>query len=322
MFGNLQGWIIAGVVLIAEVGVVAYALSLDATSEPTAISTTAGAFEPIKLPIDPRMIVPATEAGDAGALYRRAADDYLADVSLYENFMRDRDRGQIAKLTGVIDVIAATHMRNRAIFADVPERVIVYGESTYVQALKQVGMAAINAGLLLEKREGARATKMYEAAFSLGAAMFEERLTYREMFAGIELMSTAGASLVEQAKKTNRTADAEKFEKFTNAQREYLKNHIEPTFKAIYTMNETSIGQHNGDVFAFARQTGERLWRVEAVLKLGRMKFNVGNPGSPGDQRNAARLSTRYAEAESDPVVRRAAVLARDLTVEQFRTLR
>ena len=322
MLGNLSGWILASFVLIGEVGVVTYALSLDATSPPTAIATAPDAFAPIALPIDPRTLVPATELGDAKPLYRKAVDAYLADVSLYEKFIRDRDRAQIPKLSAVESILAATHLRNRAIFADVPDTVVVYNESTHVQALKQVGMAAINAGLLVEKREGPRATKLYEAAFSLGAAMYEERLTYRELDAGIQLMSTAGACLADQARKLNRADDQARYTRFIDAQRDYTKSHVLPIFEAIYTMNETKLGRHNGDVFAFAKQNTERMWRVEAILKMGRMKFNVGNPGSPGDQRNAARLATRYAEADEDPVVRRAAALARDMSIEEFRTLR
>lgn len=322
MFGNLSGWIIAAVVLAGEVGVVSYALSLDATSPPTAIATAPGAADKIALPIDPRSLVPANDTGDARPLYRKAAEAYLADVSSYENFIRDRDRAQLARLSAIDELLAATHLRNRAIYADVPERVVVYGDSTEIQALKQVGQAAIVAGLLVEKREGPRATKLYEAAFSLGAAMYEERLTYRELAAGIELMSAAAASLSDQARKTNRAADQTRFARFGDAQRDYTTSHLIPIFQAINTMNEAKIGEHTGDVFAFARQTTERMWRVEAILKLGRMKFNVGNPGSPGDQRHAARLVSRFAETDNDPVIRRAATVARDMTVEEFRTLR
>jgi hypothetical protein len=135
-------------------------------------------------------------------------------------------------------------------------------------------------------------------------------------------MSTAAACLGDQAKRANKADDAAKFARFADALRDHVRNVLGPRFDAIYTMSEQKIGEHNGDVFAFARDSKERVWRVEAILKLGRMKFNVGNPGSPGDQRNAARLATRFAELDPDPVIRRAASLARDLTVEQFRTLR
>jgi hypothetical protein len=322
VLGNLQGWIIAGVLLLAEAGIVLYALSLDATSPPTAVATAQGAMDVIALPLEPRTIVVTDEPGDAGALCRKAAAAYLAEASLYESFIRDRDPAQIEKLTAVEMLVAATRLQEGVIFASDADAVVVYGESDAVRALGSVGLAATTAGLLVEKHDGPRAKKLYEAAFSLGARLFNERLTFREMTAGIELLSTAGACLAEQARKSGQADEAARIVRFTDAQRGYLRDVLVPKFDAIHTANEARLAEHNGDVFAFARGSRERMWRVEAILKLGRMKFNVGNPGSPGDQRHAARLVTRYAEADPDPVVRRAATLARDLTVEQFRTLR
>jgi hypothetical protein len=63
---------------------------------------------------------------------------------------------------------------------------------------------------------------------------------------------------------------------------------------------------------------------VEAILALGRMRYDIGGgDGSNGrvaDQRGAMRALRRYAE-DPDPVIRTAAVAARDLTIEDYRRL-
>jgi hypothetical protein len=320
--GNAKGWTIAALILIAEIVGVWMALGLDDTSPPTSLSRDPVTLEAIRLPVDPRGVVPHDQPGDAGPLIRRAVAAYLADAGRYETFQRDRSRDAIADLAVLEPLLAATRLVDGRLYADSPEAVVVYGESTVVTALERVGKVAITAGLILEKREPERARALYEAAFSLGSRLVDERLTYRQFAVGIELMSTAGACLAEQARKANREADASLIQRFTDGQRTFVAQRVLPVFEAIYTMNAQKIATHAGDVFALATGSPDRMWRVEAVLKLGRMRYNVGNPGRPGDQRHAERVLKTLATTEPDAAVRHAATLARDLSVEQFRMLR
>jgi len=48
-----------------------------------------------------------------------------------------------------------------------------------------------------------------------------------------------------------------------------------------------------GTSFAFASESSERMWRVEAVLSMGRMRFNIGD-GRRADQLAATRLIDQY----------------------------
>jgi hypothetical protein len=75
-----------------------------------------------------------------------------------------------------------------------------------------------------------------------------------------------------------------------------------------------------GDVFYLAQHAQERMWRVEAILALGRMKYFVGEGGRRGDQRGATRHLKQHA-LDKDPVIRAAAKAALELTREQMRTL-
>jgi hypothetical protein len=61
------------------------------------------------------------------------------------------------------------------------------------------------------------------------------------------------------------------------------------------------------------------MWRVEAILKLGRYRFNAGRIG---DQRNAIKTIKDLLTHDPDPVIRAAAQAAHDLTLEQYRMMR
>ena len=61
------------------------------------------------------------------------------------------------------------------------------------------------------------------------------------------------------------------------------------------------------------------MWRVEAILALGRVRFFSGISRSAADQRAALAGVKRIAADDPDPIVRAAAEAARDLTAEQYR---
>ena len=79
-------------------------------------------------------------------------------------------------------------------------------------------------------------------------------------------------------------------------------------------------GQHTGDIFYLAKNAADRVWRVEAIVALGRMKYFVGDADSVADQRGAMRLVREWSDdPNQDVVTRQAAKAARDLTIEQYR---
>lgn len=318
-YANGKGIALAVAVLVIEAGVVAFGLSLDATTPPTALLASPDALAPLKLPVDPNTVVPHDEAGgDAVTPIRAAIDDYLADPSRYEAFIGNPDRAQIARLPALRLLLSATHAKDgRGPLADRIDQVVVYGDSATVAALQRVGDAAIKAGEVLQKDRPDEAWRYFEAAFSLGQRAFDERLSYRELNAGMTLMSTSATWLGALAQRTGRAAEAVRIDRFNQAIGAFAKARTLPTIEAIYSFNDAKITAHAGDIFAFATRSDERLWTIEAILKLGRMRFNAG---TSGDQKHAARLS---ASIESDdPAVQRALALARGLTVEQYRTLR
>ena len=73
-----------------------------------------------------------------------------------------------------------------------------------------------------------------------------------------------------------------------------------------------------GDILDLALHSKEPMWRTEALLKLGRMRWMMGV--KYGDQKWSLRVLKQVAEEQSAPEnVKAAAVAGRDMTVEQFR---
>jgi hypothetical protein len=98
-----------------------------------------------------------------------------------------------------------------------------------------------------------------------------------------------------------------------------LVRHENDIAAQISTLDSRRIGTYAGDVFAFAARSTERMWRVEAILSMGRMRFNIG-AGRRSDQLAAGRLLAQFI-TDPDPAVGAAARQARALTIEQYRQI-
>jgi hypothetical protein len=95
-----------------------------------------------------------------------------------------------------------------------------------------------------------------------------------------------------------------------------------PIWTVISSIDPDVVGRTGGDILYLAKHSRERLWQIEATLKLGRQKHDQGEGGRGADGRAAAVAVKRMANDSSlDPAVRIAAQRAVDLTVEQHRML-
>ena len=99
----------------------------------------------------------------------------------------------------------------------------------------------------------------------------------------------------------------------------YIQENIDPVLHIVRSIDAKVVGEHTGDLFELAKRSRERMWRVEAILALGRVRFFAGEGGTAANQRNAMRILRDLAENDPDPIIRTAATAARDLTVEQYR---
>jgi hypothetical protein len=182
-----------------------------------------------------------------------------------------------------------------------------------LEALRTLGQCARRAGQLIEKQRPAQAVRLYEATFALGTRLYQERLVWAELDVGLTLMAE-GAALLAAADPSR----AEAIRRFDLARKTFVIDRLQPTLRVIASADQVVIDTHAGDVAWFARHAQDRMWRVEAIFKLGRYRFNARHIG---DQRAANSLLKELCD-DPDPVIQAAARAARDLTEQQYRTLR
>jgi hypothetical protein len=329
MWGNRLGWVISALIVAAYIAGFAWLVrGINEASAATAFVTEGPAISPILLPVPPAMALPSmTEARDAGPLYQQAIADYRANQQKYDRFL-EAAPGTAAGLPPsemkAIDLlIQATPMTQLTLFSHNPESIVHYGETPDLTALDSLGNVALRLGLLRQNGDAndrKRAQQYYEAAFSLGAKLYEDRLTYRELMTGVRLLGDAGVQLAKLARKANDNSHADTLEKFNTSRLQLFQSTIQPMARVLNSIDSKVIAQHAGDVMYLAEHAAERLWRIEAIFALGRMRFFVGENGRAGDQRSAVRILKQLSN-DPDPAIRAAVSAAQSLTLEQYRML-
>jgi len=326
MFGNTRGWIIASVVLLLEVLLIVWLFKLDDVSSPTEMGTNPANLAAVNVPFDMRSLVQATNPTDAGPLYRQAVREMSTNKLIYERFAQRPDAQTLTTLDAFKFLLEARTMSKAKIFADHLDEVLRYNQPDRegLNALDTLGKGLLAAGTInmVEKPEEAR--KYFEAAFNLGFHLYEERIVFQQIQIGMNLMAVSAdglAGLPVEAGGAGGASEA-KFKAFRDARATYFTDRVMPIWGVITAVDQNKIGRHSGDIFAFAKNSQDRVWKVEAILKLGRMRYSVGTGGRAGDQKGADRLLREIIDSpSSDPVLKKAAQLALDLTVEQYRTL-
>lgn len=338
MWGNRQGWIISAVLTVLIAWGVFELGRVEAVGQPT--SNFAALTQPIALPVAPSTIFAPTADGDAGDIYWKAIDAYQADHWSYDNFLMGR-RGeplgdealqkqqsqdgarrlieQGEKLPAIAFMLQAAPLKRATIFARRPAQIISYTPTPELDAigklgdiLGQIGMANV----LLDER--AKAKEYLEAQFSLGEKLFGERLTHRELILGIGHLRSAAAGLASMARREGDSARVDAVQDFSRQAGKYYQDEILPLWKVVSAVDQNLISMHGGDVFALARSPkADVMWRVEAILKVGRYKYNAGNKG---EQIAAGREPQQWAN-DMNPAIAAAAKAAQGLTLEGYRTI-
>ena len=327
MWGNVQGWLIS-LVIVAIMGWKMWDLSQVAAMAPPS-----GQFknlrEPVALPIKPEDALPGvmTEDRDAGDLYWKAIEVYRADPTPYEKFEVTKPE-RFKELKAVALVLQGTSANNATIFIDRPEVLVNYKYPwPELDALFNVGQVVNSIGhyyvVSAKNANEELARKHLHAGFSLGTKLYNERLTHGELMAGIKLMQGSADSLKELAKRKGDKSRQEALQAFGDQTSSYYTSRVQKLIEKILSAGQQDVGRHSGDVFELALHNPDRMWRTEALLKIGRYKYEKG--GSYADQvwanrilKQPERLEQPDLTKDKDPAVARAATIARDLTVDQF----
>lgn len=319
MWGNKLGWGISAAI-VAFMGWVVWVLIQAGTPAPPTSFLTDAVLGPLAFPAPPTQVVSSmTDQTDSGPDYQAAIADYKRNPRAYDlSKIRSFD-ANAAKLPGVLAMLHATDSSKANIFGGNLAAVVNYqGEREDMEALSGLAKAVSTLGLYRKAKDPKDAAKYFEAEFSLGAKMYQERLVYDEMFRGIGIMGEATAALISLAESSGDKARAQALRDFEGARRDYYENSIKPVWNVISSIDPGIIAIHPGNVAKIAADGKEHMWRVEAAMKLGRQRYYSERAG---DQR-AARWQLRKLAADPDPAVALAARLGQELSIEQYRMLR
>jgi hypothetical protein len=323
MWGNRLGWGISAAIAIVVIGTLGYYVRAASTISDVSQFGIDAAAENVAIPVPAQGVLGGSpKPCDAAQPYSEAIALFRREPKVYDDVASGTSRAtDPSKLPAVQRLIEGADCEHMTLFSADPTQIVRYGEADELEALRTVGRAAVRVGLVHQaNKRNAAAIKCYAAAFALGARLYDERMTYHEMMAGDELMGEAGVGLSRLTFTMGDTMRSEAATKFEAARRSTFSSRVQPIASKLISIDGKVVAQHAGDVFYLADRGKERMWRVEAIFALGRMRYFVGEGGRIGDQRGAERRLKTYLN-DKDPVIRAAAKAALDLTREQMRTL-
>ncbi|MFT3785372.1 MAG: hypothetical protein QM770_04290 [Tepidisphaeraceae bacterium] len=321
MLGNWKGWTISAVILAVEIGAVVWALKLDDLTAPTSFVKQDRLFDKLALPVSPQRVVPMSGAEDVTPLYQEALKDYAARTIDYET-LDNADEPRLTNFRAIVFAQRAAKQKPAPVLTPRMGEVLRFGKNDREPLLQAEKFGKLLIRLAQHEDDHGRpaqAIELYEAAFALGANLWEERLVWQEADIGLSLMADAAAGLgaMPGIKRDLNRSDAIK--EFLQARSDYIQHTLWPTWKVIADLDDGPLREHAGDMFVLASdRMQEQMWRVEAVWKLGYMRFNTG-PLRQGDSFGATRVTTAMAKDEPDPVVKQAAKVASELTEAEWR---
>jgi hypothetical protein len=324
MFGNALGWFISAMLVTATAAGLLY---IDRANRPTpadAFGVDPANSSLLSLPaptlVAPRMV----EARDGAMEYRRAIEVVVADLDRFESFARSGTLSTLSRIEPELKILeAAGASEAAAIFGGYRDELINFDNvKPPLQALDALGRAALRGAMVEREVDRDRAKRILESVFALGFHLFQERLTYEQLDLGMRLMAESAAGLKQLAKEDANVAAEEQISQFDTARLALAKQKLLPIAARIRTMDSATVAANAGNVVVWARNKGaDRVWRIEATMALGRMRYAVGTTGTRGDQNLASRALAALG-SDSDPAVATAAKRAAELTVEQYRLLR
>lgn len=289
-----------------------------------------------KLAIDPRQVASAwmTQEGEAMPLYKQALAVYKERPLTFENFKSDQVgslptvyREQIDRAMKLL--IEASKLKGGGIFRDETAKLIGYDiasdevacDLAALKAMRDLGTVAGNYAWFYRHRSTEadryqRADELQKASFSLGLKLYEERIGCRELIAGMGLMAVAE----DMARQTEDPAQKELLTKFAKARLEYAQTDLPKLWAgAMWTLDPNVY-----DMMALARDCRETMWRVEAILTLGRAKFRCDPAKTNAMHEQAKRQAVqaiKFYLDDSNPSIREAARKADLLTIVDWQKM-
>ncbi len=314
MWGNRLGWQISGVIVAAAVVFVIWLNAQLAITAPTALSLDPKNIAALSPPWPAAAIVDQTEAGDAGPIYRDAMEAYADRPEASDEFVKNPGDNPPLPIKRVLE---ATHKATMNLLANNPAKYVNYqSEQPQLENLNNLGLLMDRVGLSLRiHKKPDEARKYFQAVYAMGFKLYGERVNHDEYQKGLGLLNEATTGLAEC--EPENSPWRQELESQEKAMADYDQERVMPIYKVLSSADPQTIAFNAGDVFELASKAQDRMVRVEAILKLGRYRFDADRMG---DQLGASRYLRRLA-GDTDPVIQAAASAGLGLTLEQYRAI-
>ena len=283
-------------------------------TDPTALSLDPHNLAELSPPVPARPIVEQNIPGDAGEKYSVAAALLDEDADACEAFGQKPEGPVPQPMQLVLD---AAHLSSMNLFARNPGLIIDYqSEHPPLDNLAKLGQDMESAALLFNRSGKTDEGRTFlQAAYALGQNLYRERLDYEEFSRGMGLMDGATTALAEM--EAAGSPEQKQLQDQQAATVDFDQKNVLPIYEVLASADQQRIAANAGDVFHFATKARERMFRVEAILKVGRYRFDAARQA---DQIAAPRFLRRLSD-DPDPAVRAAAGAAAGLTVEEYRMI-
>ncbi|MGA2443165.1 MAG: hypothetical protein ABSH08_19605 [Tepidisphaeraceae bacterium] len=314
MIGNTLGWKISAVIFLLAVVVGTWLHNQMQITAPTSLSLDEKNLAPLSPPAPAQPIVDQNQPQDAGEKYSAAIAAYDENEDACDEFAKKPVGPPPPPIQLVMD---ATNLSQMNLFAKNPQTIVDYQSNhPALDKLSKLGQDLQSAALLCRKDHPDQAMNLLRAAYALGANLYRERVDYDEFSQGMGLMNGAITAMAEME-----PADSSRQKLLQTQQQQVLdfyETHVKPIYDDVISKaDQQSIAEHAGDIFRFAAKSKEKMFRVEAILKLGRYRFDAARAA---DQLAAPRFLRRF-QRDPDPAIQAAAQAAANLTIEQYRMI-
>jgi len=155
-----------------------------------------------------------------------------------------------------------------------------------------------------------------EGAVVMGWHMFNERAHVDMMYQGLIIQNDALQTLIPTYEDLGYTDKADRARAYRSSVKRLI-DRIEEKLDVLMPLDDQdrlTNPANPGDVFNIARNDKDRAWRVQAVLALGILRVQPQGVMARGDERVTRKLIKKFLN-DPEPLIRAAAVAARDLTL-------
>jgi hypothetical protein len=299
------GYVISAVVVLAVLAALTWVYGM--ADAPTAV-TNAQALRAQTLPADlPELFTPGDPQADATPIYEQAIALYTEQRGALP---RTREHDELVSALADLLIAAADAGRVQPGFMDRHIPIRIGAEPDFADSVEAIyELAVYESAYRYSHGDTQGARDLARAVWVLGRRMFQENVRLYNRVVGMDMMESAGSMLYEMS-----SDDPDLSAEALGAWAQAIKG-IRRTWqpKLIVVMG---LDPPIGDLLNIALRDQDRMFRVEATLRLGIFKHT----GSRGNRR-ACLGAIQEAVDSGDPMLAQAGQAADALTLKEKRRL-